>query len=105
VPVVEVEGRAELQRWLAAPAGRCGGPGPAAETPLHEVALTGPVAVVAGNEGAGLSHGLRALCDRMQRIPMAGAADSLNVTVAASIVLYEASRQRGAARTTTIGAR
>ena len=55
------------------------------------------VALVVGAEGGGL-HGLvRNRCDHLVRIPTAGAVDSLNVGVAAGIVLYEIRRQRRAA--------
>lgn len=50
--------------------------------------------LVFGNEAHGLSHAYQQMCDTLVRIPMTGAASSLNVSVAASIVLYEASRQR-----------
>ena len=56
--------------------------------------LTGPTIVVAGNEAHGLSRAYKDACDTLVRIPMTGAASSLNIAVAASIVLYEASRQR-----------
>jgi TrmH family RNA methyltransferase len=63
---------------------------------LDEVDLTGPTVLVVGNETQGLSVGYRQLCDVLVRIPMTGAADSLNVASAASILLYEATRQRRA---------
>jgi TrmH family RNA methyltransferase len=54
-----------------------------------------PTAVVVGNETSGLSAAWRAACNHLLRIPMAGAASSLNAASAASIVLYESARQRG----------
>jgi tRNA G18 (ribose-2'-O)-methylase SpoU len=56
--------------------------------------LTGPVLLVVGNETNGLSAGWREACDAMVRIPIGGAASSLNAASAATVVLYEASRQR-----------
>ena len=57
--------------------------------------LKGAVALLVGNEGAGLPAELSGLADEMVRIPMPGKAESLNVGVAAAVVLYEVNRQRG----------
>ncbi|MFI6446336.1 23S rRNA (guanosine(2251)-2'-O)-methyltransferase RlmB [Kitasatospora sp. NPDC050543] len=57
-------------------------------------ALTGPVVIVAGSEGKGLSRLVSETCDIRVRIPMPGATESLNAGVAAGIVLYEAARLR-----------
>ncbi|MFF3565160.1 23S rRNA (guanosine(2251)-2'-O)-methyltransferase RlmB [Streptomyces sp. NPDC002574] len=65
------------------------------EVELHELeALSGPVVVVAGSEGKGLSRLVGETCDVRVRIPMPGGAESLNAGVAAGIVLYEAARRR-----------
>ncbi|WNI17054.1 23S rRNA (guanosine(2251)-2'-O)-methyltransferase RlmB [Actinacidiphila sp. ITFR-21] len=56
--------------------------------------LAGPVVIVAGSEGKGLSRLVGETCDLLVRIPMPGGAESLNAGVAAGVVLYEASRRR-----------
>jgi 23S rRNA (guanosine2251-2'-O)-methyltransferase len=61
-----------------------------------DVDWTLPTALVLGAEGTGLRRLVRDRCDRIVRIPMAGAIESLNVSVAAGVVLYEAVRQRAA---------
>ena len=53
-----------------------------------------PSAIVLGAEGTGLRRLVRERCDRLVRLPMAGSVESLNVSVAAGVVLYEAARQR-----------
>ncbi|GAB1336359.1 23S rRNA (guanosine(2251)-2'-O)-methyltransferase RlmB [Streptomyces sp. E-15] len=66
------------------------------EVELGELeALQGPVAIVVGSEGKGLSRLVGETCDYRVRIPMPGGAESLNAGVAAGIVLYEAARRRG----------
>ncbi|WP_181768855.1 23S rRNA (guanosine(2251)-2'-O)-methyltransferase RlmB [Streptomyces albidus (ex Kaewkla and Franco 2022)] len=57
--------------------------------------LEGPVVVVVGSEGKGLSRLVGETCDVRVRIPMPGGAESLNAGVAAGVVLYEAARRRG----------
>ncbi len=96
VPVVEVEGPAAVAAWLQSQgAVTILGTDSAGERPVRSADLRGATVVVAGNEGAGLSYRFRELCTEVIRIPMTGSADSLNMAVAASIVLYEAAMQRG----------
>jgi 23S rRNA (guanosine2251-2'-O)-methyltransferase len=75
--------------------------GEAAEA-YTDVDWTLPSALVLGAEGTGLRRLVRDRCDRLVRLPMLGAVDSLNVSVAAGVVLYEAVRQR-AGRTSRQG--
>jgi len=64
---------------------------------LYEADLAGPTALVLGAEGAGMRQLTRKRCDALVRIPMRGAVESLNVSVASGVCLYEALRQRLAA--------
>jgi 23S rRNA (guanosine2251-2'-O)-methyltransferase len=66
-----------------------------AEKSVYEADLNGPIALVLGAEGKGIRQLTQKKCDYLVRIPMAGAVDSLNVSVAAGVLLYEAVRQRG----------
>ena len=70
--------------------------GTAAEgsVPMYKADLTGPAAIVIGNEGDGMSPLVRKNCDMLVHIPMKGQISSLNASAAASILLYEAVRQR-----------
>ena len=69
----------------------------AAEALHYSADLKGPLAVVLGAEGGGMRRLTREHCDVVVRLPMLGAVESLNVSVAAGVVLYEALRQRAAA--------
>lgn len=76
--------------WVAGTAGD-------AATGLYDARLTGPLAWVLGAEGEGLRRLTRETCDELIRIPMLGAVESLNVSVAAGVCLAETRRQRGVA--------
>jgi len=65
-----------------------------AERSLYDADLRGPVALVLGAEGSGMRQLTSKTCDELVRLPMKGAVESLNVSVASGICLYEALRQR-----------
>ena len=73
--------------------------GLAGDAPLRydAVDLTGPIAIVLGAEGAGLRRLVREKCDFLASIPMQGHVESLNVSVAAGVMLFEGVRQRSGA--------
>jgi 23S rRNA (guanosine2251-2'-O)-methyltransferase len=69
---------------------------PDSKEPLWSARLDGPLALVVGAEGAGVREGVLKHCDFRLGIPMLGQVGSLNASVSAAILLYEAARQRGA---------
>lgn len=73
--------------WLYGAAGE-------ADASLYATDLTGPLGLVMGNEGKGLRRLTRERCDGLIRLPMRGHVESLNVSVATGVCLYEALRQR-----------
>lgn len=74
--------------WVVGAAGE-------AEKSLYEIDQKGPVAWVMGAEGEGLRRLTRETCDELAKIPMLGTVESINVSVASGICLFEARRQRG----------
>jgi 23S rRNA (guanosine2251-2'-O)-methyltransferase len=65
-----------------------------AEDDLFTAKFSGPIAMILGAEGTGLRRLTAENCDQLVRIPMFGTVESLNVSVASGICLYEARRQR-----------
>ena len=63
-------------------------------TRMYDLNLTGPIGLVIGNEGQGVSKLVKENCDFIASIPMKGDIDSLNASVAAGILAYEIVRQR-----------
>lgn len=72
---------------------------------LYETEFTAPTAIVLGAEGKGLRALTQKLCDSLVSIPMSGVIESLNVSQAASVVLYELLRRRTASSTSKVGSR
>ena len=95
LPFVQVTNLARLLRelqqtgvWLVGTSGD-------SSSALYEIELKGPLAIVLGAEGRGIRRLTREHCDQVVYIPMQGSAESLNVSVAAGVCLFEAARQRG----------
>lgn len=94
VPLVRVTNLARCLRvlkdagvWLVGTAGEV-------DATLYDLDLKGPLALVMGAEGKGMRRLTREHCDHLAQIPMHGTVDSLNVSVATGVCLYEAVRQR-----------
>jgi 23S rRNA (guanosine2251-2'-O)-methyltransferase len=94
VPFVQVTNLARVMErlkergiWLMGTAGE-------APAEVYDTDLTGAIGLVMGGEGRGLRRLTRERCDLLVRLPMLGSVESLNVSVATGIVLYEALRQR-----------
>lgn len=95
VPLVQVTNLARTLRQLQqAGVHTVGAAGEAGSDDLYAADLRGPLALVLGAEGEGLRRLTRERCDQLVRIPMYGVVSSLNVSVAAGVLLYEAVRQR-----------
>jgi 23S rRNA (guanosine2251-2'-O)-methyltransferase len=96
VPLVAVVNLARTLRELKDRGVWLVGTDDSAEKTLYEADLKGAVALVMGSEGEGMRRLTRECCDQLVSIPMAGAVESLNVSVAAGVALFEAVRQRSA---------
>ena len=91
IPVVRVPSHREVLDWTTA---RIVATDEQGDTDVADADLTGPVVVLVGNEATGLSAAWRDAAHQTVRIPIGGAASSLNAAVAGTVVLYEAARQR-----------
>jgi TrmH family RNA methyltransferase len=98
VPVVRELDVAHVLDALRAAGRRVVGASADGRVSVYDADLAGPVAVVFGNEAHGLAGDLRSQLDDTIRVPIHGAAESLNLAAAATIVLFEAARQRSARR-------
>ncbi|HBD13455.1 MAG TPA: 23S rRNA (guanosine(2251)-2'-O)-methyltransferase RlmB, partial [Porticoccaceae bacterium] len=94
VPFVMVTNLARTLRTLREQGVWLVGTDGSARQSLYELDVTGPVALIMGAEGTGLRRLTRDTCDHLVHLPMEGAVDSLNVSVAAGVCLYEIVRQR-----------
>lgn len=94
VPLIEVTNLARAMDELRDAGVRLIGAAGEADSSLFDLDLTGPLGWVLGAEGAGLRRLTRERCDALARIPIIGHVESLNVSVATGICLYEAVRQR-----------
>jgi len=97
VPVIEADGEETLQ-WLKQHHIAVVAATPSASCEFTDVDLTGPVAIAVGTEQLGLSERWMKQADIQVRIPMRGVADSLNVAMATTLLLYETLRQRSTKR-------
>jgi len=98
VPAVHCASPADVAEWIAAaraiyPSFQVIGSDEQGSVIVEACDLTRPTILVCGNETTGMSRAWRELCDAIVRVPIGGSASSLNVGVAASIVLYERTRQ------------
>ena len=94
VPLVQVVNLARTLRELKIRGVWLVGAADDAARTLYDADLSGPTALVLGSEGEGMRRLTREACDELVSIPMAGAVESLNVSVAAGVALFEAVRQR-----------
>ncbi|HZH26416.1 MAG TPA: RNA methyltransferase [Azospirillaceae bacterium] len=92
VPIVRAERTAFLE-WLASWPGISVGTALPARQDYRTLDYSAPTLLIMGNEGAGLSDAMAGACTHLVKIPMKGAADSLNLAIATALVLYEAQRR------------
>ncbi len=96
VPVARVVNLSRALERMAEAGWRTVGLAGGAEAPLGETLDGGPTALVLGSEGEGLRRLVAEHCDALASIPMPGGFESLNVSAAGAVALYEATRARGA---------
>lgn len=94
VPVYQVTNLARTLRWLKEQNIWVMGTAGEAEQTIYEMKLDMPLALVMGAEGSGMRHLTRQHCDFLVKLPMLGQVESLNVSVAAGVMLYEVLRQK-----------
>ena len=98
MPVITVTNLARTLQEIQDAGVWCIGTAGETERTLYDVDLKGPIAWVLGAEGEGLRRLTRERCDELVQIPMVGTVESLNVSVASSVCLFETLRQRQFAR-------
>ena len=86
-------GPADFENWATSSGAMVIGTSPAGTLDYREVAYRAPVVLIMGNERIGISDAQAALCEHVVRIPMSGYVESLNLSIAAALVLYEIERQ------------
>ncbi|MBU2662440.1 rRNA methyltransferase [Actinoplanes bogorensis] len=94
LPVIPLDGPGPLLDWAAATGAQLVGTDEHGAVDVADHDLTGPTALLIGSEASGLSAAWRDAADVLVRIPITGAASSLNAATAATVVLYETQRQR-----------
>ncbi|MCG7921940.1 MAG: 23S rRNA (guanosine(2251)-2'-O)-methyltransferase RlmB [Candidatus Thiodiazotropha lotti] len=94
VPLIQVTNLARTLKWLKAEGVWLIGTAGEAQQTLYQADLSGPLALIMGGEEKGLRRLTRENCDLLVKLPMQGSVESLNVSVAAGVSLYEALRQR-----------
>lgn len=94
LPIAQADDLLTLAAQLRACGVRLIGASQNAARPPFDCDLTGPTAIVIGNEGTGIQPDLLAACDELVTIPQFGVVESLNAAVSAGILFYEAQRQR-----------
>ena len=97
LPVCRVRSAAEAATYLMESGFRIVGASEKGAIPYTEADYTGPTAIVMGAEDTGISNEMLRRCDTLAAIPIKGNIGSLNVSVAAGIIMYEALRQRAVA--------
>lgn len=94
LPFIRVTNLARTIRWLQEQGIWIIGTAADADSHLQDIDLTGDIAIVLGSEGKGIRHLTKEYCDFLAQIPLRGSIESLNVSVACGICLYEVERQR-----------